>query len=159
MIRPVAFVLREVHDSIRNGMPVCPVGTRFFVLVPALTPSAFPTVIAAKINFPPLLATGAVFCPGLMNRIGLLPHLGLEGMCHPEDDEPCICYHNGVEMNERLSLFNSADFVSCYKGRSFTMMDNSACRWYFLSRQPNKAWWPGLLKTFCVSVRRGFLDF
>ena len=25
-------------------------------------------------------------------------------------------------------------------------MDNSACRWYFLSRQPNKAWWPGLLK-------------
>ena len=43
------------------------------------------------------------------------------------------------------------------------VMDNSACRWYFLSRQPNKAWWPGLLKTFSVSVRRGFgfldLDF
>ena len=28
-----------------------------------------------------------------------------------------------------------------------TRKDNSACRWYFLSRQPNKAWWPGLLKT------------
>ena len=38
------------------------------------------------------------------------------------------------------------------------MSDNSACRWYFLSRQPNKAWWPGLLKTSakaCVAV----LDF
>ena len=80
MIRPVAFVLREVHDSIQNEMPVCPIGTRIFALVPALTPSAYPTVIAAKIIFLPLVATGAVFCPDLMNRIGVLRHLGLEGM-------------------------------------------------------------------------------
>ena len=39
------------------------------------------------------------------------------------------------------------------------LTDNSACRCYFLSRQPNKAWWPGLLKTSCVSVRRGFWIF
>ena len=117
MIWPVAFVLRKVYDS-----AVCPIGTSIFALIPALTPGDFPTVIAAKVTFPPLVAMGAVFCPDCMNRIGVLRHLGLEGMCHPEDEEPCQCYHNGIEMTDDPSMFSSADFVSCNKGRSYTMI-------------------------------------
>ena len=41
LIRPVAFMLRKVHDAIRNEMPVCPASTSFFALIPALTQRPF----------------------------------------------------------------------------------------------------------------------
>ena len=58
--------------------------------------------------------------------------------------------------NQEL-LYRGEDAVNVFCN-NLNEMDNSACRWYFLSRQPNKAWWPGLLKTSakaCVAV----LDF
>ena len=123
LIRPVAFRLKQVHDAIRSEMPVCPVGSKFFALLPALTPTHFPLVVVVKISFPPLLRRGAIFSPDLLGRLGVIRHLGLEGMCGSDDEEPCICYHNGIEMNEQASLIESADFISCHKGRSYTTVE------------------------------------
>ncbi len=119
LIRPVAFRLQRVHDAIRTEMPVCPVNTCYLVLAPALTAADSPLVIVVKISLPPM---GAIFCPDRLSRLGILRHLGLEGMCPLEDEEPCTCYHNGIEMNDQPSLISGADFISCYKGRSFTMV-------------------------------------
>ena len=122
LIRPAAFRLQRVHDAIRIEMPVCPINTLFFALVPALTPANFPLVIVVKISFPPMVKVGAIFCPDRLSRLGLLRHLGLDSMCLLEDEEPCTCYHNGIQMSEHPVLFSSADFVSCYKGRSYIMV-------------------------------------
>ena len=75
-----------------------------------------------KISLPCLLRRGAIFSPDMLSRLGVIRHLGLEGMCSPDDDEPCTCYHNGIEMNDQPSLMSRADFISCYKGRSYTMV-------------------------------------
>ena len=64
----------------------------------------------------------AIFSPDMLSRLGVIRHLGLEGMCSPDDEEPCACYHNGIEMNDQPSLISGADFISCYKGRSYTMV-------------------------------------
>ena len=40
------------------------------------------------------------------------------------DDEPCTCYKNGIPMSEHPILVTSADFVSCYKGRSYTLLED-----------------------------------
>ena len=65
---------------------------------------------------------GAIFCPDRLSRLGLLRQLGFDGMCLLGDEEPCTCYHNGIQMSEHPALFSSADFVPCYKGRSYTMV-------------------------------------
>ena len=45
-------------------------------------------------------------------------------MCLDGDDEPCTCYKNGIPMSEHPIMVNSADFVSCYKGRSYTLLED-----------------------------------
>ena len=47
-------------------------------------------------------------------------------MCLDGDDEPCTCYKNGIPMSEHPIMVNSADFASCYKGRSYTMLEDEA---------------------------------
>ena len=55
LLRPIAFRLQRVHDTIRTEVPVCPTGTVHFALIPAVTPIQFPIVIVVKISFPPLV--------------------------------------------------------------------------------------------------------
>ena len=88
-----------------------------------VTPARFPIVIVVKISFPPMVKVGAIFSP---DRLGLLRQLRLEGMCLFGDEEPCTCYRNGIPMSEHPIMVNSADFVSCYKGRSCTMLAEGA---------------------------------
>ena len=45
-------------------------------------------------------------------------------MCLDGNDEPCTCYKNGIPMSEYPILLSSADFVSCYKGRSYTLIED-----------------------------------
>ena len=100
-IWPVAFRLQKVHDAIRTEMPVCPVSTSFFALTPALTPTHFPLVIVVKISLPPVVKRGAIFSPDMLSREGVIRHLGLEEKCSPDDEEPCTCCHNGIEMSDQ----------------------------------------------------------
>ena len=105
-------------------MPVCPLGAVHLALIPAVTPLQFPIVIVVKVSFPPLVRVGAIFSPDRVSRSGLLRQLGLESMCLDEDDEPCTCYRSGTPMSEHPIIVTSADFVSCYKGRSYTLLED-----------------------------------
>ena len=118
----VPFVKMDAMYSALAFGAVCPVSTSFFALSPALTPTSFPLVIVVKIFLPPMVKRGAIFSPDMLSRRGVIRHLGLEGMCSPDDEGPCTCYHNGIEMNDQPSLISGADFISCYKGRSYTMV-------------------------------------
>ena len=88
-----------------------------------MTPPSYPSVIAVKISFPPLVLTGAVFCSDFLNHMGMIRHLGEETRCRDDDEEPCTCYLNGREMDEQLVRLIAADYVACYKGRSFTIAE------------------------------------
>ena len=96
LLRPIAFRLQRVHDTIRTEIPVCPTGAVHFALIPAVTPLQFPIVIVVKVSFPPLEKVGAIFSPDKVSRSGLLRQFGLESMCLDGDDEPCTCYKNGI---------------------------------------------------------------
>ncbi len=101
-------------------------GTVHFALIPAVTPARFPIVIVVKISFPPMVKVGAIFSPDRLSRLGLLRQLGLESMCLSGDEEPCTCYRNDIPRSEHPIMVSSADFVSCYKGRSYTMLEEEA---------------------------------
>ena len=59
-----------------------------------------------------------------MNRIGLLSQLGLADQCMNEGDEPCVCYRNGIPFSDHPIPVTHADFVSCHKGRSYTLFED-----------------------------------
>ena len=122
LLRPIAFRLQQAHDAIRGELPVCPTESVHFALIPALTPPPFPIVIVVKISFPPMMQLGAIFCSEKVSRLGLLRQLGLADQCRDED-EPCACYKNGIPTSEHPIFINSADFVSCHKGRSYTLVE------------------------------------
>ena len=39
--------------------------------------------------FPSHVKRGAIFNPDMLSRLGVIRHLGLEGHCSPDDEEPC----------------------------------------------------------------------
>ena len=121
LLRPIAF---RQQDTIRTEIPVCPTGAVHFALIPAVTPLQFPIVIVVKVSFPPLVKVGAIFSPDRVSRSGLLRQIGLGSMCLDGDDEPCTCYKNGIPLSEHPIIVTSADFVSCYKGRSYTLLED-----------------------------------
>ena len=123
LLRPCALGCARVHDAIRVEMPICPRDMIHFALIPALSPPHFPIVIVVKVSFPPIVQVGAVFCSDHISRFGLLLQLGVADF---DDDEPCVCYKNGMPISDHPVSVNHADFVSCYKGRSYAIDDEEA---------------------------------
>ena len=66
---------------------------------------------------------GAIFCADHVSRFGLLSQLGLSDHCMNDGEEPCVCYKNGVPFSDHPIFVNHADFVSCHKGRSYTLVE------------------------------------
>ena len=126
LLRPCALRCARVHDAIRVEMPICPCDTIHFALIPALSPPHFPMVIVVKVSFPPIVQVGAVFCSDHISRFGLLLQLGFADQCSFDGDEPCVCYKNGMPISDHPVSVNHADFVSCYKGRSYAIDDEDA---------------------------------
>ena len=126
LLRPIAFRLLRVNEAIRGELPVCPSDSLHYALIPALTPPQFSTVIVVKISFPPFIQIGAIFCAIQVTRMGLLSQLGLADQCMNDGEEPCVCYRNGVPFSEHPILVSHADFVSCHKGRSYTLFEDEA---------------------------------
>ena len=89
------------------------------MVVPTAILEAYPIVIVVKVNCPPLVSTGAIFAPEIMNKRGVIEYLGPLAICEMSPDEPCECFHNGIPMGDHLDLFEHTDFLSCYQGRSF----------------------------------------
>ena len=114
------------HEAIRGELPICPSDSLHYALVPALTPPQFPMVIVVKVSFPPIVQLGAIFCSDHISRFGLLRQLGLADQCTFDGDEPCVCYKNGVPISDHPVFVHHADFVSCYKGRSYTLVEEEA---------------------------------
>ncbi len=126
LLRPCALRFLRVHEAIRAEVPICPRDTIHYALIPAMSPPHFPIVIVVKISFPPLVQIGAVYCSEQIGRFGLLLQLGLADQCTFDGDEPCLCYKNGIPFSDHPVSVNHADFVSCYKGRSYTREDEEA---------------------------------
>ena len=70
------------------------------------------------------MQVGAVFCSDHISRFGLLLQLGFADQCSFDGDEPCLCYKNGMPISDHPVPANHADFVSCYKGRSYAIDDD-----------------------------------
>ena len=126
LLRPCALRFVRVHEAIRVEMPICPCDTIHYALIPALSPPHFPMVIVVKVSFPPIIQVGAVFCSDYISRFGLLLQLGFADLCSFDGDEPCVCYKNGMPISDHPVPVNHADFVSCYKGRSYAIDDDEA---------------------------------
>ena len=126
LLRPIAFRLLRVNEAIRGELPVCPFDSIHYALIPALTPPHFPIVIVFKISFPPIMQLGAVFTADQVSRSGLIGQLGLADQCMNDGDEPCVCYKNGVPFSDHPIFVHHADFVSCHKGRSYTLVEEDA---------------------------------
>ena len=126
LLRPCAFRFLRVHEAIRGELPICPSDSLHYALIPALTPPQFPMVIVVKVSFPPIVQLGAIFCSDHISRFGLLRQLGLADQCTFDGDEPCVCYKNGVPISDHPVFVHHADFLSCYKGRSYTLVEEEA---------------------------------
>ena len=113
--------LREVHPSHRVEAVVCLRMSRHVLLLPSVGCDIYPSVILVAILCPPIFASGALFAPAAMNFRGVINFLGLSSLCDEAAEEPCSCYHNGRPMNANVEVFAHGDFLSCYRGRSFTL--------------------------------------
>ena len=126
LLRPIAFRLLRVNEAIRGELPVCPFDSIHCALIPALTPPYFPIVMVVKISFPPIVQLGAIFSADQVSRSGLISQLGLADQCMNVGEEPCVCYKNGVPFSDHPLFVHHADFVSCHKGRSYTLVEEDA---------------------------------
>ena len=113
--------LREVHPSHRVEAVVCLRMSRHVLLLPSVGCDIYPSVILVAILCPPIFASGALFAPAALNFLGVINFLGLSSLCDEAIEEPCSCYHNGRPMNANVEVFAHGDFLSCYRGRSFTL--------------------------------------
>ena len=126
LLRPIAFRLLRVNEAIRGELPVCPVDSIHYALIPALTPPPFPIVIVVKVSFPPIMQLGAIFTADRVSCAGLINQLGLANQCMNEGEEPCVCYKNGIPFSNHPIFVHHADFVSCHKGRSYTLVEDDS---------------------------------
>ena len=124
LLRPIAFRLLRVNEAIRGELPVCPVDSIHYALIPALTPPHFPIVIVVKISFPPIMQLGAIFTADRVSCSGLINQLGLADQCMNDGEEPCVCYKNGIPFSNHPIFVHHSDFVSCHKGRSYTLVED-----------------------------------
>ena len=115
-----------MNEAIRGELPVCPVDSIHYALIPALTPPPFPIVIVVKVSFPPIMQLGAIFTADRVSCAGLINQLGLANQCMNEGEEPCVCYKNGIPFSNHPIFVHHADFVSCHKGRSYTLVEDDA---------------------------------
>ena len=113
--------LQEVHPSHRVESVICLRMSRHLLLLPSVGGDHYPSVVLVAILCPPIFASGALFAPASMNFRGVIYFLGLASLCDEAPEEPCRCYHNGRPMDGSVEVFAHGDFLSCYRGRSFTL--------------------------------------
>ena len=127
LLRSCAFRFLRVHEAIRAEIPICPMDSIHYALIPALTSPRFSVVIVVKVSFPPIVQMEAIFCSDHISRFGLLRQLDLADQCTFDGDEPCVRCKNGVPISDHPVFVHHADFVSCYKeGRSYTLVEEEA---------------------------------
>ena len=106
------FGIGQVHPSYYWMEPVAHGGWSVQLVIPVVEDDDTPLVL-----FQAVLSTyeglGAIYVPPVLNKYILITDTGLDIVCGPQG-ELCVCYHNGLPLDNAQTEVSDMDFISCW---------------------------------------------